>query len=176
MMIRKWPIVIVLIVGVAFGYGQEYLKIAINFASEYATYGDWDGLESAARVDQLEQCRLNRPSDYYHNHRPLLFLSQLGNNQISILKWSLAFIFILFYWGLARWGLIKAFTKEFPLKILDIGSVLMGVICVGVFGAGKVLGLTPAYDVAREILGALQSLIPFVVLVLGYSLYLRLNN
>lgn len=175
MTFRKWPLFIVLFVGILFGYGQEYVKIAVNFSTECSAYGDWDQMSGQERLEHLKKCRLNRPTDYYHNHKPLALLTNLSRLQLALLKWGAAFLFVIFYWGLARWGLRKAFGHEFPIKFLDLGSAGMAVLCVMVFGLGYVLGLPPAYDVAREILGGLQSLVPFVMLVLGYSLYLRLK-
>lgn len=171
----KWPFVIVLLVGISFGYGQEYVKIAINFSTECAAYGAWDQLNVEERLVQLEKCRLNRPTDYYHNHKPLASLASLTRLQLSLAKWGAALLFVFFYWWLARWGLRKGFGDEFPIKFLDYGSGGLAAVCVFIFGIGYVTGLAPAYDVAREILGGLQSLVPFVMLVLGYSLYLRLK-
>lgn len=176
MKVRKWPILVVLVVGVLFGYGQEYVKIAVNFAIECSGYGDWDSISQADRLDQLNDCRQNRPTDYYHNHKPLEVLGELSQSGLTMVKWGMAFIFILFHWVLARWGLTKSYSGNFPVRILDIGTVGLVAMSVLVFGMGRIFHLAPAYDVAREILGALQSLIPYVILVLGYSLYLRLNN
>lgn len=173
---RRWPLIVVLIGGIFFGYGQEYLKIAVNFALKCSVDNDWDTKAPVDRLLQLETCRENRPTDYYHNHEPFMLLGQLNRGGLRIVKWGLAFVFVLFYWLAARWGLTIGCRGEFPIRILDFSTASLGILCVLVFAVGYLFNLEPAYDVAREILGGLQSLVPFAILVLGYSLYLRLNN
>jgi len=177
MKMRKWPLIVVLIGGILFGYGQEYLKVAVNFAVTCSMKdNDWDAKAPEERLAQLETCRENRPTDYYHNHKPLMPLGQLTRGGLSMFKWGLAFVFVLFYWAAARWGLSIGYRGEFPIRILDFSTASLGILCVLVFAVGYLFNLAPAYDVAREILGGLQSLVPFAILLLGYSLYLRLNN
>ena len=105
--------IVVVIGGVFFGYGQEYLKVAVNFALKSSMDIDWDTKAPVERLVHLETCRENRPTDYYHNHEPLMVLGQLNRSGLSMVKWCLAFVFVLFYWMAARWGLSKVYLGEF---------------------------------------------------------------
>lgn len=175
MMSSRWIIATVVLIGLVAGYFQENVKIAINFTLDCAQYAGWDSQSIAGRSQQLEAFRVNRPSDYYYNHNPIESLAHLTVGQLKALKWAFSLLLIAFYWILTWIGLRKSYKGKFPVRVLHYGYVGLLVLCATIFAFGKFFQIAPAYDVAREILGWLQSVVPLLLLVLGYSIYLRFN-
>jgi hypothetical protein len=171
---KSWAIVCV-ILGIAFGFLQEQVKIETNFILEHASsVQGYSQMTSKDRVNAIQLFRKDHPFDYYFNHTPIETLMELNERELFGLKWALAFVFLLINAALV----LMAFSlwigsKAFNLPILWVYLGFL-VLAVAVFGVSKLAGCgIEGYGFARKILGALQSPVPLMMLVPAHSLLIK---
>lgn len=148
------------------GFAQEMVKVNVNFyleqtASEPAFY-DWSEED---RKGWLDVKRIDAPFNYYYSHDPIDALHSFSRSQLTSLKWGLAIVFIIvniiLNYFFLKWAFQDPFFTRLLLWMMAVCFVLAGFFLVG----GKVIGMPePGYNIARKILGFMQSPVPALVL------------
>ncbi len=164
---RRLFIAFVIAAGLLGGFMQEFIKVNVNYQIEQ---GDLiPGFFTATpevRKEALSERRLLAPLDYYYSHKPLEALNELDRNQLVQLKWGLTLAFVLFFlW--CNTTLIALITRDKGFVIILLWSYLVFfALALAVYALGRVLGMMDVfYPVSRRIAGALQSLIPVMVIL-----------
>ncbi len=148
------------------GFYQEKVKISINYildqGSQITGFYNLPPEEKQARI---EQARVNAPFDYYHNHKTISSLYRFDARQLSVMKWVVTGIFMGWFL-LLNLSLLHtlqanaAVIHALPRLYLFVALFSLGVFAVGVAGFQK----EKCYAVSREIMGALQSIVPVLII------------
>lgn len=164
--------ILLVVLGIVFGFFQERIKIETNFILEHASkIQGYAQMTSPERVAAIQLFRKDHPFDYYFNHTPIEVLMDLNEGQLFGLKWGLAFVFLLINAALvlaafSLWVGSRAFNM--PILWVYLGFLILA---IAVFGLSRFLGYgLEGYGFARKILGALQSPVPLMLLVPAHSL------
>ena len=175
---RKLLVGALVLVGLAMGFVQERTKVSLNFTIDAAaTSQSWDALNVQERKQVLTEYRRFRPSEYYSNHEPIDYYLNYTKSGLSTIKWLLLAIWVAAFWVINFALLRVAFGRTKLTKYLHWGQGLLLVIGGGTFIIAKLTNTLPqGYGVARELLGAAQSMIPAVILGVGYALFQRIDN
>ncbi len=168
--------IVVWIVGfIALGFVQERAKVSINY------YLDRSDSEPAffdfppeRRDAWLNEHAIDAPYDYYYNHARVKWYDELSRKQLELLKWMYALIFIVLHVLLSHWALHMWRAPREMLVTIYIGTTAMMVLSLLFFGASRYGGGEAAYNVARKLLGFIQSPLPLVLLL--FTRRLRLNR
>ena len=170
---RNFWVIGILVLAVLLGFVEERSKISLNFTTECASKIEgWDVLTPELRKEALYSCREFRPSDYYSNHEDVVFYQTMELSGLKMLKWLLAVIWIFVFWIVNGWLLKTFFRGNFPLMFLHGTFILLGAGVVFFFAFGKwTASFGQSYCVARELLGALQSVVPCFILGFGHYLF-----
>jgi hypothetical protein len=164
----KRAIILLLLVLLAIfsGFYQEKLKISINYIlDEGAKVPGFDALTPEKKMEYIEQARIAAPFDYYHNHSTITWLYRLDAKQLFILKWGVTGFFLI-------WFLL---VNVFLLRVLNVHNQVLRflpwiygaliLLSILLFVSGAITGLQQsAYTLSRKIMGALQSVIPALIL------------
>ncbi len=148
------------------GFAQEMVKVNVNFyLDETARYPEFYSLSVEERKSWLDEQRLDAPFNYYYSHRPIDALHQFSRSELNMLKWGLAVFFIavniLLNLLFLKWAFNDPFFTKLLLWMMAACFVLAGFFLVG----GKLIHMDePGYNVARKILGFMQSPIPALLL------------
>lgn len=165
-------IVFWLILAVITGFVQERLKVNVNYLIENGDKmnGFFDQSAETKR-EWLEFSKIDAPYDYYHNHGRLEFLLNFSRKQLTILKWAITVIFVGVFLVINAY-LLKGLTGSRDLLIWCVRLYLIFfALSFGIYLFGVLTGsATQAYGISRKIVGGLQSLIPFMILMSGYWL------
>lgn len=161
--IRLMWVLAALIVGAV----QENWKIDINYILDLHVHvPHYEQLPVAERAAALKSNHGYMPYDYYFNHTNNTWILALTISQLKVLKWALtvAFVAVFFFFN---WRILKTFPEaDAILRPFGYAYILAFGISFLVYLAGKAVGLgDTAYAVAREVVGALQSLVPIMLVV-----------
>jgi hypothetical protein len=173
MIIRKIKIAALIFVAVIFGFLLEMLKVNVNYLLETsAKIPKYYDAATEERKSLLDQVKIDAPYDYYHNHRRIDALVGLSQGQLEKLKWIITLIGIGVFLGI-NLLLVKWITQHHQLVRWTIW--LYGVfflISLLFFVFGKVTHTHEyAYGISRKIAGALQSMVPLMLLLPGWWLW-----
>jgi hypothetical protein len=159
------------------GFYQEKLKISINYIIEQAAKmpGFFEQTPDK-KMEWIELARVSAPFDYYHNHQTITWLYQLDSRQLSILKWGVTGFFLLWFLIL-NILLLKTLTVSHEIiRYIPLLYVFLIVISLVFYGVGSISGQHQiAYTISRRVMGALQSVIPALVLWPASRLWSRSN-
>lgn len=150
------------------GFAQEMVKVNMNFyLDETANTPAFYDLQEDERRAWLDEKRIDAPFNYYYSHDPIHALNQFSRSELNALKWGLAILFIavnvLLNLLFLKWAFHDPFFTKLLLWIMAACFVLAGAFLIG----GKLIHLDePGYNIARKILGFMQSPIPALLLFL----------
>jgi len=148
------------------GFYQERVKISINYILDQGSQiPGFFNLPPAEKQVRIEQARVSAPFDYYHNHKTITFLYRFDARQLSVMKWMVTGIFMGWFLVLNLFLLHtlrsnNAVIRSLPRLYLFFALFSLGVFAVGVAGFQK----EKCYAVSREIMGALQSIVPVLII------------
>ena len=148
------------------GFYQEKVKISINYILDQgAQIPGFFNLSPDEKQARIEQFRLNAPFDYYHNHKTISFLYRFDARQLSVLKWVVTGVFMGWFL-LLNLSLLhtlranRSVIRALPRLYLLVALFSLGVFAIGIAGFQK----EKCYAVSREIMGALQSIVPVLII------------
>lgn len=160
---------------IALGFVQERAKVSLNY------YLDRSALEPAffdfppeRRDAWLNAHAMDAPYDYYYNHARVKWYDHLSRNQLALLKWMYALIFIVLHVVLSHLALHMWKAPREMLVTIYIGTAAIAMLSLLFFAGSRYGGGEAAYNVARKLLGFLQSPLPVVLLL--FTRRLRLNR
>lgn len=151
---------------IVLGFVQERAKVSLNY------YLDRAQLEPAffdfppeRRDAWLNEHAVNAPYDYYYNHKRIRWYDHLSHKQLEVLKWMYALIFIalhvlLSHLALKMWKAPRAMFATIYIGTLSIMALSLIFFTLSRTGQGEA-----AYNVARKLLGFIQSPLPLVLLL-----------
>ncbi len=164
-----------LLVAVLFGFVLEMVKVNINYVLETsAKIPDYFSYSLDDRKSKMDALKIEAPYDYYHNHRRIEKLFSMSQSQLENLKWGITLLgtiaFLIIHILLVYWV-----TKE--KKIVRWTLILYAFffcLSFAIFLFGRFTGtLEYAYGVSRKIAGALQSLVPIMLIIPGWWVWKR---
>lgn len=151
---------------IALGFVQERAKVSLNY------YLDRGALEPQffefppeRRDAWLQAHAINAPYDYYYNHARVKWYDHLSRKQLELLKWMYAIIFIVLHVLLSHLALKLWKAPREMLVTIYIGTVVVMLLSLCFFAASRVGAGDAAYNVARKLLGFIQSPLPLVLLL-----------
>ena len=175
---RIGKLTMLIFLAVVSGFYQEKLKISVNYILEQgAKMPGFDEQSPDRKKEWIERARVSAPFDYYHNHQTIAWLYRLDARQLSMLKWAITGFFLLWFLAL-NIMLLKALSASNEIiRYLPLiyGSLI--VISLILYGAGSILGQQQiAYALSRRVMGALQSVIPVLIIWPASWLWNRSNS
>jgi hypothetical protein len=163
---KAFLMALLVLVALVSGFYQEKLKISINYVLDVGvkTPGFFD-LSAQEKDHWVEQTRIDASFDYYHNHETIKWLYALDQRGLSAAKWIVTGFFIVWFLFLNRIILQRLHVGEHVIRLLPRLYALLILFSLGVYVIG-VSGFEPShcYAVSRKIMGALQSVIPLLIL------------
>jgi hypothetical protein len=159
-------LIVLLILALGLGFYQEQLKISINYLlEEGAKVSGYDAKKPADREAWIEYNRRDMPFDYYHNHSTVPWLYRLDLHQLSVLKWIVT-VFFLAAFCLFNIALLKTLQRDSSLtRVVVLTYGVLVPFAFLVYVSGRFTGLSiESYAFSRKILGALQSVIPAMII------------
>ena len=148
------------------GFYQEKVKISINYILDQGSQiPGFYNLSPVEKQAQIEQARVNAPFDYYHNHKTISFLYRFDARQLSVMKWVVTGVFMGWFLllNLSLLNTLRANTAvihALPRLYLVVALFSLAVFAIGVVGFQK----EKCYAVSREVMGALQSIVPVLII------------
>jgi hypothetical protein len=171
-------IVVVLLSALVFGFIQEYIKINLNYVidmgSQIPGFFEMDIEKKMAWIEYVKQ---HSTQDFYNTPNNITWFYELELSTLNKLKWVLTLVFVLVYFAfntiliywisgenqLVRW-MIALYIAAFAFALL-------------LYLSGKLVGsVQQVYPVSRKVVGALQSLVPLMILVPAFWLSRQWNN
>ena len=156
----------VLLLALIFGNFQEKVKLSLNNVIKYSEQiPGYDELGNEVREKMVDEIIASRPVDFFNSNNSFSFFFKYNKSGLNKLKWVLALVFIGVFFLFNSAILHLWFNDKSLLKFLLLAYLVLSVLSIAFFGFGKMVGDPLAgYGVARKILGALQSLIPVMIL------------
>ncbi len=154
---RPWWALVIAVMLVS-GFQVEQAKINLNdYLWTLETHPEWEAAGPAERAAIWAE-RPARVVNHYEITEPWAVFHTMSLREIVALKWALGIGSVLLFFGLdalflraaGRWELRRALTGVYAL----VGVLVLGTAA-----------LDGGYDVARELLGFLQSPLPSFLLV-----------
>jgi hypothetical protein len=163
---RAFLLTVLVVMALVSGFYQEKLKISINYILD--TGGKMPGFFDLAADEKerwIEETRIDASFDYYHNHQTIKWLYLLDQRQLAASKWIVTGGFILLFlllnrYTLATLGVSENVTRLLPRIYAALILFSLGVYAIGIAG----LGPSHCYAISRKIMGALQSVVPVLIL------------
>ncbi|MBI1266968.1 MAG: hypothetical protein GC193_05995 [Cryomorphaceae bacterium] len=176
---REWiPRVIVVLIFIAVGFFQEWLKVNINWFIDHIAYvPNYNMLSPDDRLKELSKMDYNAPYDYYYSHSTINQLANFTSKQLAVIKYGIAIILVGFYFVLNRFAIKNILRREALmvfLRYIYIGMIATVALFFGMYFFWK--HEIAMYNVGRELLGFLQSPMPIIVLYLPALFFLKNNN
>lgn len=163
---RAITLLMLVLLAVISGFYQEKLKISINYIlDEGSKMPGFDLLSPNEKMEWIEKARVSAPFDYYHNHHTISWLYHFDSKQLSMLKWAVTGFFLLWFLLLNTFLLRALFVPKDVVRFLPwvYGTLIAVALLIYAFAA--VSGFQQsAYTLSRRIMGALQSVIPVLVI------------
>jgi hypothetical protein len=163
---RTLLIIGIVLLALVSGFYQEKIKISVNYLLER---GDQiPGYYQATpeqRQQWIEQTRLDTPFDYYHNHQTVSWLYNLNRSELNKLKWGIT-VFFMGWFLMINWAALYALNARLAAgRVLALSYLSMSIIAIILFLAGRGGSLeVHTYALSRKILGALQSIVPAMII------------
>jgi hypothetical protein len=172
---RAIQIILSLAITLSMGFIQELVKININY---HLDIGDKipgyfeNTVEKRAQLMQENQ--LHMPYDYYYNHSPINLLHQFSRSRLVQLKWAFTFLFVVVFLVLNLLTMhLMDNTRQLKqwTILLYLGFFILSFV---IYLTGKAMGhQEEAYAVSRKIVGALQSVVPLMLILPGWWIFKR---
>jgi hypothetical protein len=159
-------LVLLVVLGLVGGFYQEKLKISINYILDQ-TEGIPAFFEATPtqKSEWIEANRFDKPFEYYHNHETVEWLYRLNRNELGALKWTVTLVFSLLFFILNLALLTILNPAVAPLKMLIWCYVGVAVLAFGIYATGVLFSEhVHFYAISRKLMGALQSLVPVMVI------------
>jgi hypothetical protein len=150
---------------IALGFYQEQLKISINYILENAPrISGFYGLNEDQKHQAIEAQRFIAPFDYYHSHETLRWLYNLNELQLLRLKWAVTFVSLLVFF-LINASLLRLLEgNSRVLTRLALIYIVFTALAFAIYAVGKLMSMPDqTYAISRRITGALQSLVPVMI-------------
>ena len=144
---KKRIIIFLVICIILSGFGREYMMKNINWVVKYLTHGGGFWAQSM--------------------FKPLLSWSL---KELTILKWGLTLLFTLYFYALT-FALVKLiFNNKYYSKLTTLTFITIFLISFVVYVFGYLINdIQVIYPTVRNLMGLLQSFIPFMVLYLLFK-------
>jgi hypothetical protein len=163
---RTLLVMLIMVIALISGFYQEKIKISVNYLLER---GDqipgYYNANPEQRQQWIEQTRLDTPFDYYHNHSTVSWLYGYSRSELNFLKWGIT-IFFIGWFLLLNWAVLFALkVRSAAGRVLAWTYLSMSIIAFLLFAAGRGGNAeVHTYALSRKILGALQSIIPSMII------------
>ena len=163
---RAITLLILVLLAIVSGFYQEKLKISINYIlDEGAKMPGFDLLPPDEKMEWIEKARVSAPFDYYHNHHTISWLYHFDSKQLSILKWVVTGFFLLWFLLLNTFLLKTLLVPHDVVRYVPLIYGALIVLALLLFAIGAFTGHQQnAYTLSRRIMGALQSVIPVLII------------
>lgn len=167
---RKFLIALIFISAIFFGSFQEKVKISVNNIIRYSDYvPNYDQLSPQERNKQVTTIVNSLPRDFYTSQSVMPWFYSLGLSQMKALKWVNTVVFVTIHLLLNALILILLFKDKQMIQTLVLFYVGLFILGYVILVVGKLVGFSQSgYNVARKIVGALQSQIPLMFFIIGY--------
>jgi hypothetical protein len=164
---RRFLLITSLVVAaIALGFLQEQLKISINYILENAPgIPGFYTLNEQQKYEAIEAQRLAAPFDYYHSHETMRVLYTFDKPGLLRLKWivTMGSLVIFFLLNAMLLHLLEGNRRVW--KSLAITYIAFTLLAFGIFAIGRWMNMPEqTYAISRRITGALQSLVPVMIL------------
>jgi hypothetical protein len=176
---REWILrVMVVVIFIAVGFFQEWLKVNINWFIDHIAYvPNYNALSPADRLEELAKMSYNAPYDYYYSHSTISQLASFTSKQLSVLKYGIAVTLVVVYFMLNRFTIQRILRREGLTVFLRYIYICIAATVALFFGMYFLWKPEIAmYNVGRELLGFLQSPMPVIVLYLSSLFFLKNDN
>lgn len=175
---RQLIILLLIFIGLVLGFFQEFIKINLNFIIESGSKipGFFEA-DLATKKAWIAYFKSHGPIDFYHSPTDIDLLYNLSLHQLNMLKWLLTVVFTIVYL-IINLLLIKRITESaVTSKWMLIFYIVLFVLAFAIFLIGKMIGFSEeTYSISRKIVGALQSLIPLMILVPTFWLSKKMHE
>ncbi len=167
-----------LIFGFAAGFLQENLKVSVNFVLDQSVHvPGYFELPPKAREEAMDAQRVLSPLDYYHSHQPISWIYRLERQELVGMKWGLTLLFVLVFLIINSRLLMMLTGNRSVLRALQLGYMVVFSISFAVYVLGQLLDPAgPWYVISRKLTGALQSMVPAVIMLPAWYLYRHYGN
>jgi hypothetical protein len=170
-------VVLTLLIALVFGFVQEYIKINLNYVidmgSQIPGFFQMDVEKKMAWIEYMKQ---HSTQDFYNTPNHITWFYKLDLSTLNILKWALTIVFVLIYFVFnsiliywisgekqhVRWMIALYIAAFLFALILYLVAMLIG-------------SVKEVYPVSRKVVGALQSLVPLMILVPAFWLSQQWN-
>ncbi len=171
------PVLFILLIAITLtvGFVQELVKININYHLDVGDkIPEFFSSDAVNRARLMQENQLHMPYDYYHNHRSINAMHQLSRSTLVQLKWVFTFLFVVVFLTLNLTA-IYLIDNNRQLKQWTVWLYLgFFFLSFAVYLAGKATGhQEEAYAVSRKIVGALQSVVPLMLILPGWWIFKR---
>ena len=144
---NKGLIVFLIVLIILSGFGREYVMKNINWVVKYLTQGGGFWAQSM--------------------FKPLLNWSL---KELTFLKWGLTILFTLYFYALTFTLVKLIFNTKYYLKLTTLTFIAIFLISFVVYVFGYMINdVQIVYPTVRNLMGLLQSFIPFMVLYLVFK-------
>ena len=170
--------ILVLLLALIFGSFQEKTKISINNILKYSqSVPGYNQLTAAERENKIAEKIALTPRDFYSHQSTIPWFYQLETTNLTKLKWINTFVFAAIHLAFNALILFFLFRDKKIVQLLIGAYTVFFIIAIGMYFIGKITGFAqPGYNVARKIVGALQSQIPVMLFTSGYYLNKKSNT
>lgn len=171
-------IAVVLLVALAFGFVQEYIKINLNYVIEIGSqipgFFQMDAEQKMAWIDYMKQ---HSTQDFYHTPNHITWFYTLELSTLNRLKWIFTLLFALVYLGFNSILIYWISHEKQKVRWLVVLYAVAFALALLLYLVGMLSGFAQqVYPVSRKIVGALQSLVPLMILVPAIWLSRQWNN
>lgn len=164
---RRALIIGLFVFAIVLGFAMENLKVNVNYILERGSLiPGFFNQNAETKKLWLDGNRQFTPYDYYYNHTRIEWLFHLSYDGLIRLKWfNTVFFTALFMLITALMMQLVTGTKQFFRWTIFLYTAVF-ILSFVIYLFGKFTGtLDHAYGVSRKITGALQSLVPLMILV-----------
>jgi len=171
-------ICVLVLLGLAMGFYQEKLKISINYILDQSSQmPEFFEATPEQKIQWIESNRFDTPFEYYHNHATVDWLYKLNQRELVILKWVITLLFTMFFLGLNALLLRFLYVKASSFKLMlwfyaGITTVAFGLYALGILTSDQ----NHFYAISRKLMGALQSMVPVMIIWPAHRLWSQKNN
>ena len=163
---RAITLLMLVLLAVISGFYQEKLKISINYIlDEGSKMPGFDLLSPNEKMEWIEKARVSAPFDYYHNHHTISWLYHFDSKQLSMLKWAVTGFFLLWFLLLNTFLLKALSVPDDLIRYLPWVYGILIAVALLIYALAAFSGFQQsAYTLSRRIMGALQSVIPALII------------
>ena len=163
---RAITLLMLVLLAVVSGFYQEKLKISINYIlDEGSKMPGFFLLSPNEKMEWIEKARVSAPFDYYHNHRTISWLYHFDSKQLSMLKWAVTGFFLLWFLLLNTFLLKALSVPDDLIRYLPWVYGILIAVALLIYALAAFSGFQQsAYTLSRRIMGALQSVIPALII------------